>query len=301
VDYTSNVATGDNVTVSAILNQTGTVGFNKSGGGTIRFNANNAFTGATTVTDGKIQLGASQTNSPAYSLSGTGVIEIASGGSNSRVLKTTTLSLAGSSKVDLKDNKLIVSGAAANSTWTGSAYGGVAGLVQKGFNGGAWNGAAAIVTSESNAAPATHVTSLGIASADALGRVGQTFAGQTLASGDMLVMYTYGGDANLDGKIDGDDYFRIDANAGLVGGSVSWLKGDFNYDGRVNGDDYFIIDANVGRQTLGTFPLGAAVMSSDGDASAGIAAVPEPASAAFAAASVSGVLALRRSRLRRRR
>ena len=59
-------------------------------------------------------------------------------------------------------------------------------------------------------------------------------------------MYTYGGDANFDGKINVDDYGRIDFNVGL--GTTGWFNGDFNYDGKVNVDDYGVIDFNVGIQ-----------------------------------------------------
>jgi hypothetical protein len=81
-------------------------------------------------------------------------------------------------------------------------------------------------------------------------------------------MYTYGGDANLDGKINVDDYGRIDFNVTLPGAS-GWFNGDFNYDGKVNVDDYGIIDFNVGIQGA-PFATGSSI-------SAGVTAVPEPA------------------------
>ena len=65
-------------------------------------------------------------------------------------------------------------------------------------------------------------------------------------------MYTYAGDADLNGKLDGDDYFRIDT--GFASNATGWVNGDFDYNGHINGDDYFILDRNLGRQTLGTFP-----------------------------------------------
>jgi len=72
------------------------------------------------------------------------------------------------------------------------------------------------------------------------------FAGQTVHGADVLVKYTYDGDANLDGKINVDDYGKIDFNIAL--GSNGWINGDFNYDGKINVDDYGIIDFNVGIQ-----------------------------------------------------
>src|SRR5207237_8269102 len=95
------------------------------------------------------------------------------------------------------------------------------------------------------------------------------WSGQTVTGSNTLVMYTYGGDANLDGRINVDDYGKIDFNVSL--GVAGWANGDFNYDGKINVDDYGIIDFNVGIQ--GTpFPTGAGV---DGGL-AGVTAVPEP-------------------------
>ena len=42
----------------------------------------------------------------------------------------------------------------------------------------------------------------------------------SVASTDVLLKYTYGGDANLNGVADGDDYFRIDSNYNKSGTSV---------------------------------------------------------------------------------
>src|SRR5439155_12719188 len=96
-----------------------------------------------------------------------------------------------------------------------------------------------------------------------------TFAGQTVSGSDTVVMYTYGGDANLDGKINIDDYGRIDGHVGIAG-STGWYNGDFNYDGKINIDDYGIIDGNIGVQGQ-PFSTAGAVASP-----AGVSAVPEP-------------------------
>jgi hypothetical protein len=59
-------------------------------------------------------------------------------------------------------------------------------------------------------------------------------------------MFTWSGDANLDGKINVDDYGRIDVNVNL--GTNGYANADFNYDGKINIDDYGIIDSNIGIQ-----------------------------------------------------
>src|SRR5439155_1760821 len=80
------------------------------------------------------------------------------------------------------------------------------------------------VTSSANG----NLTPVGVATAQQTGRAGGTFGGLSVAATDVVVMFTYGGDANLDGKINVDDYGRIDFNVGL--GTSGWYNGDFNYD-----------------------------------------------------------------------
>ena len=60
---------------------------------------------------------------------------------------------------------------------------------------------------------------------------------------EIVVKYTYNGDANLDGTINSDDYFRIDS--GFLGQPTSptYAQGDFNYNELINSDDYFLIDS----------------------------------------------------------
>ena len=59
------------------------------------------------------------------------------------------------------------------------------------------------------------------------------------------------GDADLSGKIDFDDYARIDA--GFNQGFTGWGNGDFNGDGRVDFDDYALIDTNFNSPPLAGF------------------------------------------------
>jgi hypothetical protein len=154
------------------------------------------------------------------------------------VLVTRGLSITGTGKLDLRDNDLVVDYAGDVSpigAWSNSAYTGVTGLVQSG----------AIGTSS-----ATPITRLGVDDAShALHISGsQTglFDGQTVDATAVLVKYTYGGDAMLDGKVDVDDYGRIDFNIPL--GTSGWANGDFNFDGQVNVDDYGLIDFAVATQ-----------------------------------------------------
>jgi hypothetical protein len=92
-------------------------------------------------------------------------------------------------------------------------------------------------------------------------------------------MYTYAGDATLDGKINVDDYGQIDFNVNLAGVD-GWYNGDFNYDGKINVDDYGIIDFNVAIQ-------GAPFTASLGLSSVGLSSVPEPSPFLLAAVTLA--------------
>src|SRR5580765_2254070 len=108
-------------------------------------------------------------------------------------------------------------------------------------------------------------------------------------------MYTYGGDATLDGKLNVDDYLKIDT--GIAGGLTGWSNGDFNYDGKVSIDDYItVIDANIGNQA-GSLAGGSGI---DGGGLSGVTAVPEPG-AAMGLISAMAALSLRHGSRRRRR
>ena len=134
--------------------------------------------------------------------------------------------------------------------------------MNKGRNGGSWNGVGGLVTSETAAIKPNFLTTLAV---DGAGDAGLTsFKGISVASCDVIAMYTYAGDMNLDGTIDADDYFRIDQ--GYSKRSTGYAHGDLNYSGAIDGDDYFIIDSNFASHPPA---MAAAVPSA-------VQAVPEP-------------------------
>src|SRR5439155_6059290 len=109
-------------------------------------------------------------------------------------------------KLDMGDNKLIVhTGSVGNTAGTNNTYSGITGLIQYGRNGGVsgnWSGTG--ITTSQTLATTGNLTSIGVATAQqvkGLTNPGDTglWAGQTVTGTDVLVMYTYGGDANLDG------------------------------------------------------------------------------------------------------
>jgi hypothetical protein len=159
-----------------------------------------------------------------------------------RALVATSLTVSG--KLDIADNDLVIDYSTLSpvGVWTGSAYDGVSGMIASGRNGGAWDGSGIVSSSATG-----NLTTLGVADAGELFSISGTqthlFGDESIDATSVLVKYTYSGDANLDGKIDIDDYGRVDVSEGV--GASGWFNGDFNYDGTINVDDYAIIDVNV--------------------------------------------------------
>ena len=83
---------------------------------------------------------------------------------------------------------------------------------------------------------AAHLTALG-----AIQNPYSSFDNQTnLLASDVLIKYTWYGDANLSGNVDGTDYTQIDSAFGST--LTGWANGDFNYDKHIDGSDYTLID-----------------------------------------------------------
>jgi prepilin-type processing-associated H-X9-DG protein len=118
----------------------------------------------------------------------------------------------------------------------------IRGLLHSGYASGDWSGTG-LATS---AAALGDNGSIGYASSRDL--MLNRFAGRRVDATAILVKYTYAGDANLDGKINIDDYGRIDAHVGQSGLVFGWYNGDFNFNGKINIDDYGIIDSVIGAQ-----------------------------------------------------
>jgi fibronectin-binding autotransporter adhesin len=286
----SNAAT--NLTFGGVVAGSGLL--SKSGPGTLTLtNPSLTYTGVVQVEEGKLTLATNLTTSVSVNVY-SAMMELAAGGGSNRVIKTPDLYIDPAGKLNLQDNKLIITTAGSVGTWNGSAYTGITGLIRSGKgSGNTWNGTTGIVTAQSDAVGHNY-TSIGIAKGFEVKSstifITGLWAGQTITGTDTLVMYTYGGDANLDGKLNIDDYVKIDT--GIASNLTGWANGDFNYDGKVNIDDYTTaIDANIGNQS-GIFPTSSG--ASGGFASAGrVSAVPEPAAGVFV---VAGISLMRRRR-----
>jgi hypothetical protein len=160
---------------------------------------------------------------------------------------------------------------------------GVAALVKSGFNAGTWKGAG--IFSSTAAADHTGATSVGMIDNGIFGFT--SFRGIIgLTSSDVLVRYTYAGDADLNGKVTMDD-FSLFLN-GYQAGGTGWALGDFDYNGVVNLDDFSLFLAGYQNQgapltsledVIEAMPLSAAERSAM-LAEVAAAAVPEPAGVA---------------------
>jgi len=124
---------------------------------------------------------------------------------------------------------------------------------------------------------------------------GNTFDGYAPGTSDVLLKYTYYGDANLDGVVNGADYQQIDTGYGLH--LTGWQNGDFNYDGVVDGSDFSLID-NTFNQINAGGAAGLEITASPADRVAVSAAVPEPTTVGLLG--IGGTTLFRR-RIRQRR
>jgi hypothetical protein len=159
------------------------------------------------------------------------------------VLKLCTLSIAGSLNnwnglLDLTGNDMDVVGGGLTTIYN---------QLKAGFNHGRWNGTTGIISSTAHG-DTRFLRTLGYRAG------GVTFDSINSGANDVLVKYTYYGDADLSGAVNGADYQQIDSGFGMH--STGWMKGDFNYDGIVDGTDYSLIDNTVNQiSSTGATPL----------------------------------------------
>ncbi len=119
------------------------------------------------------------------------------------------------------------------------------------------------------------------ATADAHKGLGWVDNGSTVT-----VMYTYFGDANLDGKVNALDFNAVATNFGKTPGSDVWAQGDFNYDGNVNTLDFTALAGSFGLPTLSAPALSPALGT----------LVPEPTALALLAIGSAAMSTRRRRR-----
>jgi autotransporter-associated beta strand protein len=250
-------------------------GLNKTGAGTLTLTGTNTYSGPTNVRAGTLVIGA------LGALPAGNKVTVASGAvlvadSEATIDSVSSLNVSGSVIVhngNLQTLNSDVGTGYANGTWTGA--------------GG--------ITSSAAAADTSHLTALAVIQNDdgtgSASPLYTSFEGQTVSDSDVLVKYTYYGDTNLDGKVDGGDYSRVDN--GYLNHLTGWFNGDFNYDGVVNGSDYTLID-NAFNSQGGQIAAQIAAETAQIAPGAGSSAVPEPAALGMVGMTIAGLLGRRR-------
>ncbi|MGD0655004.1 MAG: PEP-CTERM sorting domain-containing protein [Thermoguttaceae bacterium] len=180
-------------------------------------------------------------------------------------------------------------------------YNTIFGYVVTGYNSGSWNGLGGIYSDLAAADPAK--LSLAVISGDDYRTLypGATFHGNNVSTSAALVHYTYLGDANLDGNVDGSDLtlllnsFIYQTNhSALPTGGNSWLNGNFNYDANIDGSDLtlllnqFIYQTNHGGSFIPTLPTHMSAGGTD------LAPVPEPSTLVLLLVGLASLVSLRK-------
>jgi hypothetical protein len=194
-------------------------------------------------------------------ITGAGTLNLQSGSSltiaaNSAPSTQTGL-IINSALMDINNNSLTL-----NYGSNGSPNGMIRGYISSAYNvsGTTWSGTTGITSSAAAGDPAHHT----VAFAD--GADGNVLklpagvstaipAGGVLPAGYELITYAYAGDANLDGKVDFNDFVAISTH--FLESDVNWDDGNFNYDGVVNFNDFVVLSTNFGEGVTGGDGTGA--------------------------------------------
>src|SRR5205807_1010741 len=133
------------------------------------------------------------------------------------------LQINGSGTLDIGNHALLV-----DRTQTSAST--IRQYLVNGYNNGAWNGTGGITSLPAATTP-NHLLSVGYADNRGSG------------SNQVLVAATVGGDADLNGKAEINDFNKLAINFNQFNVSLAagWADGDFTYDGKVTIEDFNIL------------------------------------------------------------
>jgi probable HAF family extracellular repeat protein len=198
-----------------------------------------------------------------------------------------TLTIVGSGKFDLTDSSVLLNHP------TAAEKASLVAAVAASYDGGRWTGS---VTTSVAAQDTPGRTTLAAVDNAVAGLT--TLRGQPVSQDAFILTYALYGDANLDGRVDADDYALLDRSFAKSLPDAHWTDGDFNYDGVVDAADYLLIDTTY----LLTHPASPDFLSQR-QAQFGpayvqslLTSIPEPTS--FAACGLAAFLVTRRRRAR---
>jgi autotransporter-associated beta strand protein len=290
ITYGSQLGSGSTVNISANIGANVTGLLQDATNVTMTLTGSNTYTGGTSVTSGKLVVGSATAfpNNTALAVSSGATVQIANNGTGTPSVPVLS-SLSNSGNIDIANNAMVIHN---------GSIGTINAEVASAYNNGAWNGTntgIGIITSSTAAANTTHLTAVGVATNLS------TFEGASVSPTDVLVKYTYYGDALLTGSVTSADYAQID-NGFLSQGSADpltgWQNGDFNYDNVINGSDYTLIDNAFnmqGAQIATQFASPTGQVAGSGVSSA----VPEPTTLGLLGMAAIGLLGRRANRKRR--
>jgi autotransporter-associated beta strand protein len=261
----------------------GALGVTKIGGNTLTLSAANAYAGGTAVQAGTlVAAGADALAGGAVDVFDGATVQLQA--SLTHAVTISTVSANASGKLDITDNSVVI---------RDMSVAAVGLLIKSGFATGAWTGDG--ITSST--AAGTTLNAIGFASNGVLSKT--SFKGVSpLTASDVLMKYTYYGDADLSGVVTLDD-FTLFLNGYQTQGTT-WVQGDFDYSGLVTLDDFTLFLAGYQQQGA---PLGAVqaliygVPQSSSERAkmlAIIQAVPEPSSMSLLMMPATALLARRR-------